>query len=149
MGGGAKTLVRQPKTAVFFCKNRRNQAALKVLSIFYHIIHVRLNFFFQVTFCIEQWSSTLFVLQSRGARQKFQSKAKQCKKEAKNGQTNCLKARKKAKFYFRCGDSFVTKNVNYKNITIFSSKLRLNLAWHCTGALLSFELVLLTTASLH
>jgi len=24
-------LVRQPKTAVFFCENRRNQAALKVL----------------------------------------------------------------------------------------------------------------------
>jgi len=31
MGGGARALVRQSKTAGFFCKNRRNQAALKVL----------------------------------------------------------------------------------------------------------------------
>jgi len=31
MGGEARTLVRQPKTAVF-CENRRNQAALKVLT---------------------------------------------------------------------------------------------------------------------
>jgi len=31
IGGGARVLVRQPKTAVFFCENCRNQAALKVL----------------------------------------------------------------------------------------------------------------------
>jgi len=31
MGGGARALVRQLKTAVFFCENRRNQAVLKVL----------------------------------------------------------------------------------------------------------------------
>jgi len=32
MGGGARALVRQPKTAGFFCENRPNQAALKVLK---------------------------------------------------------------------------------------------------------------------
>jgi len=34
MGGGARALVRQPKTAVFLCKNRQNLAALKVLKTF-------------------------------------------------------------------------------------------------------------------
>jgi len=35
MGGGARALVRQLKTAVIFGENCRNQAALKVLSGFH------------------------------------------------------------------------------------------------------------------
>ena len=33
MGGRARALVRQLKAAVFFCENRRNQAAQKVLRL--------------------------------------------------------------------------------------------------------------------
>jgi len=44
---------------------------------------------------------------------------------AKKSQTDCLKARKKAKFYLRYCHSFVTKkHLNYKNIKKMSSKLR-------------------------
>jgi len=31
MGGGARALVRQPKTAGFFCKNRRNHPGASVV----------------------------------------------------------------------------------------------------------------------
>jgi len=53
-----------------------------------------------------------------------------------------FKGQKKAiKLYLRYCHSFVTKkHLNYKNIKKICSKLGLNLAWHCTGALIFPEL---------
>jgi len=50
----------------------------------------------------------------------FNKKPNGTKKRQEKGQTDCLKARKKAKLYFWYCHSFVTKtHVNYKNIKKF------------------------------
>jgi len=64
---------------------------------------------------------------------KISIKSQTMQKRGQKGQTDCLKARKKANFavlLFLCHK----KHLNYKNINFVFSKLRLNLAWHCTGA---------------
>jgi len=69
----------------------------------------------------------------------FNKKPNNAKKRAAKGQTDCLKARKKAKLYLRYCHCFVTKISKLQEYQKKSSKLRLNLAWHCTGALIFFD----------
>jgi len=72
-----------------------------------------------------------------GCQINFNEKKNNAKKRPKKGQTDCLKARKKPNFICGIAIPLSQKHLNYKNIKKnFSSKLRLNLAWHCTGALI-------------
>jgi len=66
----------------------------------------------------------------------FKKKPTDAKKRQEKGQTDCLKARKKPNFICGIAISLSQKHLNYKNIKKFSSKLGLNLDWHCSGALI-------------
>ena len=66
----------------------------------------------------------------------FNKKPNNAKKRPKKGQTDCSKARKKPNFICDIAIPLLQKQLNYKNIKIFSSTLWSNLAWHCAGALI-------------
>jgi len=66
----------------------------------------------------------------------FNKNPNNAKKRPKKGQTCCLKAKKRQTLFevlpFLCRK----KTSTLQEYQIFSSKLRLNFAWHCTGALI-------------
>jgi len=69
----------------------------------------------------------------------FNKKPNNAKKTPEKGQTTCLKARKKP--HFICGIAIPLSQKAHKlqAYPIFSSKLRLNIAWRCTGALIFLD----------
>ena len=87
---------------------------------------------------------------TQGCQMKISIKSQTMQKRGQKRPNRLFKGQQKSQTSFAVLPSLChKKHLNYKNIKIFSSKVRLNLAWHCTGALLSFELVLLTTAWPH
>jgi len=69
----------------------------------------------------------------------FNKKPNNAKKRPEKGQTDCLKARKTPSFM--CGIAIpLSQKTQITSISkFFSSKLRLNLAWHCTEALIFLD----------
>jgi len=66
---------------------------------------------------------------------KMKKKPSSAKQRPRKGQTECLKARKKPNCI--CGIVIPLSQKTFKlqeYQKCFSSKLRLSLAWHCTGA---------------